>query len=162
MSNLLFDLSKHSGLAKATKASVNRRSGTVAETVRHSLVHTASPNATLHHCVIGACPHPVRERADMGDHYMVGYVSIPMAWAPLLTSPFSRDYDVSFIGPAGTIQRLPSAMYDCEDVLGDRLYLGFDWLDFAQSTPPVQQPSYERIKDRIVDCMFAFRERFSV
>lgn len=162
MSSLLFDLTKHSPLARATKASVNRRSGTVAETVRHSLVHTGSPDATLHHCIIGACPHPIRERADMGDHYMVGYVSIPLAWASTVSRLFASDWDISFIGPAGTIQKLPAAMVECEELLGARVYIGFDWLDWAQAEPPVQQPSYERIKEHMILCLKTFRERYEV
>jgi hypothetical protein len=137
-------------LTKATKASATRRSGTVADTVRHSLIHTNSPDATLHHAIIAACPHPLKSRADVGEYYMVAYVSIPLDWIGLVDTIVAKDWDISFIGPAGTTQRLPPTMIDMADVLEGRVYIGFDWFWLAQVEPPVQQPHYEKIKPRLI------------
>jgi len=155
----LFDFSNpETILVKATKASATRRSGTVAETVRHSLVHTSSPESTLHHVIMAACPHPERAKANAGEHYMVGYVSIPIDWLKHVTVEFAKKWDVSFIGPAGTIQRLPPTMRDMEDLLLDRVYIGFDWLWLARAEPPIQQPHYDKIKPKLIEFVSALRE----
>ncbi len=154
----LFDFSNPNALlTKATKASATRRSGTVADTVRHSLIHTPSPNATLHHVIMAACPHPVKTRADLGEYYMVAYVSIPLDWISYINEEIAQKWDVSFIGPAGTVQRLPPTMLEMEDVLGGRVYIGFDWLWLVQSDPPLQQPHYEAIKPKLIQFVTALR-----
>lgn len=154
----LFDFSNPNALLKkATKASATRRSGTVADTVRHSLIHTSSPNTTIHHVIIAACPHPIKNRADQGEYYMVAYVSIPLQWIELVDPKVRKDWDVSFIGPAGTIQRLPPTMLDLVDVLDDRVYIGFDWFWLAQNEPPIQQPHYDKIKPRLIEFVSQLR-----
>lgn len=159
MTTPLFDFSKINQLLPSFKDEpATRRSGTVAGTVRHSLVHTPSPDATIHHSIIAACPHPVKARADLGEYYMVAYVSVPLAWEGLITSEFASRWDISFIGPAGTVQRLPPSMRDMEDVLEERIYIGFDWLWLAKSEPPIQQPHYDKIKPKLIDCVTALRE----
>jgi len=158
--NPLFDFSNPNALLiKATKASATRRSGTVAETVRHSLIHTHSPDASLHHTIIAACPHPMKNRSDLGEYYMVAYVSIPINWLSHITTEFAQQWDVSFIGPAGTVQRLPPTMLDMEDVLGSRVYIGFDWLRLGQTVPPTQQPHYDSIKPRLIEFVSALRAK---
>ncbi len=154
MNNLLFQLpfAKNS-IEAATKSSMNRRSGTVAETVRHSLIHTVDGGrTTIHHSIIGACPHPVRARAEQGDHYMVGYVSIPIQWYDHITPEIVAYFGISFIGPSGTAQRLPTSMYDYEDILGARMYLGLNWLGHAMAEPALQQPGYPRISALLHEC----------
>jgi hypothetical protein len=147
-------------LKKATRASTQRRSGTVADTVRHSIIHTHSPNATLHHAIIAACPHPVKARANDGEYYMVAYTSIPIAWLPALDTEFAKTWDVSFIGPAGAIQKLPPTLLEMEELLPDRVYIGFDWLWLAQENPPVVQPHYDKIKPRMIEFINALRSEF--
>jgi hypothetical protein len=144
-------------LQLATQASATRRSGTVADTVRHSLVHTQSPDATIHHAIMAACSHPVKARAKLGEYYMVAYVSIPIQWAPYITPEFAQQWDISFIGPAGTVQRLPPGMLDMKDLLESPIYIGFDWLWLAKSTPPIQQPHYDKIKPKLIECVCAIR-----
>lgn len=145
-------------LKKATKASATRRSGTVAETVRHSLIHTQMPDVTLHHAIIAACPHPLKTQADQGEYYMVAYVSIPLPWLPFIDAIIRNQWDVSFIGPAGTTQHLPPSMRDMDDVLGDRVYIGFDWFWLTQSQPPIQQPHYDKIKPKLIQFVSHVRQ----
>lgn len=147
-------------LRKATKASTQRRSGTVADTVKHGIVHTSVPESTLHHYVIAACPHPTKAKANEGEYYMVAYVSIPITWLENLSMEFARLWDVSFIGPAGAIQRLPPMLLDMEELLGPRVYVGFDWFWMLGATPAVQQPHHEKIKPKLIGFVSALRERF--
>ena len=150
--NTLFDFSNPNALlSKATEVSATRRSGTVADTVRHSLIHTQSPDATLHHVIIAACPHPMKNRADLGEYYMVAYVSVPIAWTRFIDEAHADKWGVTFVGPAGTVQRLPPSMRDMEDVLGARVYIGFDWMELTRSNPPIQQPHYDSIKPKLID-----------
>lgn len=156
----LFDFSNPNALlVKATKASATRRSGTVAETVRHSIIHTASPDSSLHHVIIAACPHPMKNRADLGEYYMVAYVSVPVAWVGFIDRDFATRWDISFVGPAGTVQRLPPTMLDMEDILASRVYIGFDWLRWGQVDPPQQQPHYDAIKPKLIQFVSALREK---
>ena len=145
----LFDFNRPSNpIAAATKASAIRRSGTVAETSKHSMIGTQSPDATIHHLVMAAMPHPIRARADEGDHYMVAYVSVPVSWVPRITTAVAKTWNVSFLGPAGFIQRLPPTLHDMEDILGTRIYVGFDWFVYTMTDPATQQPAYAAIKNR--------------
>lgn len=154
---VLFDFQDPNALLrKATKVSTQRRSGTVAETVKHAMVHTPSPVATLHHTVIAAAPHPIRQRANDGDHYMVAYISIPLGWLPALDQEFAKTWDISFIGPAGQIQKLPPTLLDMETLIPDRVYIGFDWMWL----PTNEQPSYGYIKDKLVKFVTATRQSF--
>lgn len=155
--NSILDLSRFSQLTKATQSSVNRMSGTVADTVRHSLVATESPDATIHHAVIAACPHPIQTRADQGDHYMVAYVSVPPEWVKRLTPQYAHDWDISFVGPAGIVQKLPPGMMEANQFLGSRIYVGFDWFDLSQAMPRIQQPSYPKIQQKLIDFVKALR-----
>lgn len=160
MSNLtLFDFlaDPNAMLQKATRGALKRQSGTIENTVRHAVIHTDAPDATLHHTIIGACPHPTRERAIDGEYYMVAYVSIPLTWLETLTTDFARTWDVSFVGPAGLIQRIPRSLDDIEELLGDRVYIGFDWLWVTDVVPKQKQYSADRIKDRLVDFVKALR-----
>jgi hypothetical protein len=153
----LFDFQDPNALLrKATKASTQRRSGTVAETVKHSIIHTPSPSATLHHCIIAAAPHPIRQRADEGEHYMVAYISIPLNWLPALDQEFARRWDVSFLGPAGQIQKLPPTLLDMEPLIQSRVYVGFDWMWL----PTNEQPGYGYIKDKLVKFITELRKGF--
>lgn len=147
--------------AAQTKASNQRTSGTVQGSVKHGMVHTASPESTLHHVITAAMPHPLRERADAGIYYMVAYMSIPLEWKKLLTTELCIKFDISFIGPSGTIQRLPPVLLDMNDVLGDRIYIGFDWLwlmrgDMSMSNAPAQ-PTVEYIKSKLILCASELR-----
>lgn len=161
MSNTLFDFNDPTAiLRKATRVSTQRRSGTVADTVRHSIIHTHAPESTLHHIVMAACPHPVRARANEGDHYMVAYVSIPLDWLPVIDVEFGRVWDISFIGPAGSIQKLPPTLLDMEELLDHRVYIGFDWLWLADTNPPTQQPHYDRIKPKLIEFVNTLRSAF--
>lgn len=147
-------------LRKATKASTTRRSGTVADTVKHGIIHTHSPESTLHHYIIAACPHPIRARANEGEFYMVAYVSIGIEWVKSMDVEFARNWDVSFIGPAGAIQRLPPMLLDMEELLGARVYIGFDWMWMLGANPAVPQPPHERIKPKLIEFVAALRKRF--
>lgn len=150
MDKLLQAFRAQTALTKATRASSTRRSGTVADTVRHSIIHTESPDATLHHTVIGASPYPEKSRAALGDYYMTAYVSIHISWLVLLSQEVIDRWKVSFIGPAGLVQRLPYGISESEALLGQRIYVGFDWLAYAKEQPAQQQPSYERIQSLLI------------
>jgi hypothetical protein len=153
-----FTASAKNTLKQITSESPQRRYGTVAETCRHSIVHTWSPDATIHHVVIAACHHPIQAKADLGEHYMVAYISIPMEWRRLLDTKLCKDWDVSFIGPAGVIQRLPPALRDVADIIDGRIYVGFDWFWLAANDPPIQQPHYDKIKPRLIQFASQVRE----
>lgn len=156
----LFDFSDPAViLRKQTQVSGNRKSGTVTDTVRHSMIHTESPNSSLHHTIIAACPHPTKERADRGDYYMVAYVSIPFEWYQTIDTEFATVWDISFVGPAGIVQRLPVTLADMEDLLTDRVYIGFDWLWLTDSGNLHPQISYDSIKDKLVSFVRTMRER---
>jgi hypothetical protein len=144
-------------LQRQTQLSIRRPSGTVQDSVRHSMIHTPSPDATIHHAVIAACPFPVQARADKGEYYMVAYVSIPPAWLKTLNKVIAETWDVQFIGPSGVIQKLPPFLLDMEDILGDRVYVGFDWLWLGGE--PRVQPSADYIKDKLVKFVSAVREQ---
>jgi len=156
MANLLFDFGNPDTLlTKATKATNRRRSGTVADTVRHSVVHTQSPDSTIHHCIIAACAHPQKAQADEGIHYMVGYVSIPLEWITRLDAKFCDAFGISFIGPAGSIQKIPPTLKDMEDIFGERLYIGIDFFHYMRTQ--TQQPSYQQMKTKLVEALEAIR-----
>jgi len=151
----LFDFSDpNSMLRKATKASTNRRSGTVEGTVRHAMIHTSGVPATIHHTVVAAMPHPIRQRANEGDHYMVAYVSVPITWLAALTQTLALEYEVSFVGPAGYIQKLPPTLLELETMIRDRVYIGFDWLKL----PTNEQLGYPAIQSRLIQFVNTLRK----
>jgi hypothetical protein len=132
--SVLFEFSDpDSILRRATKNSIRRQSGTIADTVRHSVIHTRGPDSTLHHVVIAACPHPTKARSSQGEYYMIAYVSVPLDWFKFISGELANRYDISFMGPAGQIQKLPPSLIDMEELLPSRAYIGFDWLRFCET-----------------------------
>lgn len=109
---------------KAEDSNIRRRGGSIPGSVKHAMIHTSSPDATLHHTVIAQCPHPLANRLP----YWVGYVSIPNEWYSLLTPEFMREHSVSFVGPPGQTQRLTPALHHIADVVAIDIYIGFDWM----------------------------------
>jgi hypothetical protein len=107
---------------------------------------------------MAACPHPIKARANDGEHYMVAYVSIPLEWIRSVGDTVAELWDVSFIGPAGSIQRLPPTLLEMEELLGQRVYIGFDWLWLTETNPPTQQPHYDKIKPRLIEFVTALRK----
>jgi hypothetical protein len=85
---------------------------------------------------------------------MVAYVSIPLDWLPALDAEFASQWDISFIGPAGYVQKLPPTLLDMEPLLTDRVYVGFDW----HWLPTTEQPGYAYIKDKLVKFLTALRQ----
>ncbi len=167
MTDTLFDFNNPNLLLKkheveSSKFQVHRQSGTIQNSVKHSVIHTASPAASLHHTVIGASPHPVKARADEGEFYMIGFVSVPANWIDHIDMDFATTWDVTFVGPSGMIQRLPASLLDVEELLGaDRVYIGFDWLWLGgdkSGLKPVQ-PSHDRIKSGLIKFINALRQR---
>lgn len=153
-------------LERLAKVSMNdhvkRVSGTIPGSVVHALHSTPSPNATVHHLVAAACPHPVAEKADAGVYYTVAYVSIPSDWVHALTPEMQRTWDVSFVGPSGRIQRLPPALNDYEVILGERLYVGFDWFWLVANgndSSTVAQPTSLTIRKRLGEFVEELRLR---
>ena len=125
---------------------VKRSSGTLAESVKHgtiSTVNSAQMDPTIHHTVIAGCPHPRKEFALKGEFYMLAYVSIPVDWLPFIDEGMSAKYRITFVGPAGTIQKLPPALKSIEDIVGERVYVGFDYLNEMQ---PISQPNPEQLR----------------
>lgn len=159
MSTNLFDFSNPNMLLhKQTKNSLRRVSGTVPETVKHGIAYTPDPGATIHHTIIAACPHPTKELANKGTYYMLAYISIHPDWLELITDEFASTWDVTFIGPAGMIQRLPPLFLDMEDILGNRVYIGFDWLWLGEGAQPIQ-PRVESIAKRLHEFVSALRSK---
>lgn len=164
MTNTLFDftdptimLRRH--VVESNKSvATNRVSGTIQNTVRHGVIHTMEPSATLHHHVIAASPHPTKNRADAGEFYMIAYVSIPMEWSAAIDNEFAQLWDISFLGPIGMIQKLPPALADVEDLLGERVYVGFDWLWLGGGEKPAQ-PSHDWIKNQLIKFANELRRR---
>jgi len=142
-------------LQRQTAHSIRRPSGTVPESVKHGVIYTQEPNVTIHHTIIGASPHPDRDKADKGWFYMVAYVSIPLSWFPAITKEFADTWDVSFVGPTGAIQKFPPVLRDIEMLVGERLYVGFDW--FWLRDEPKAQPSAEKIKARLLEFVSTLR-----
>jgi len=158
MNNSLFGFfDPNAMLRKQTQQSLRRPSGTVPDSVKHSVIHTESPDATIHHVIIAACPFPVKDRADRGEFYMVAYVSIPIDWLSRITREFATQWDVQFIGPAGMIQKVPPVLSDMEDLLGERVYIGFDWC-WLGGEKPVQQPTAEYIKNKLTQFVRTVRD----
>lgn len=158
----LFDFAKdftdtlhEAAMRRLTARSPRRVSGTVLDSVHHGVVHTEKVPHTMHHVITAACPHPIREKANKGDFYMVAYASIPVEWETKLDSQFRRQYDVTFIGPAGTIQKLPSALNDIDSILGPRMYVGFDWSWLLDSTS--KQPTAQYLRDKLIKFVNAAR-----
>lgn len=89
---------------------------------------------------------------------MIAYVSIPMSWFRLLTPALAETWDIQFIGPAGTIQKLPPVLHDIEELLGERVYVGFDWLWLGGE--PVTQPSVEYIKTKLTEFVVTLRDAY--
>jgi hypothetical protein len=146
----LFDFSDPNLLLRKTAQNTNRRqSGTLQDTVKHGVLHTASPEATLHHSIIAACPHPDKARADSGEYYMVAYVSLPIDWVESLDEEVCRRFDVSFKGPAGIVQKLPPSLMDMDELIGPRVYIGFDWMWLGVGEP-LPQPTPEKIRERLI------------
>lgn len=141
MANNIFDNFPEFRMTRKPKPSMRRQSGTIEGTVEHGMVHTLSPNATLHHTIIAMCPHPTKEFANQGKQYRVAYVSIPMDWLPYINNEFADTWDITFVGPTGTIQRLPPALADMDTLLGPRIYIGFDWLWCAMDLNLQPQPA---------------------
>ncbi len=143
-----------------TQSSVRRQSNTVYGTLLHTAIHTSSPDASLHHIVTAASPHPRKSRADSGDYYMIAYVSIPMDWIEHVSFDFMQQWDVTFIGPPGFVQRLPPALSYMKDLMAPNFYLGFDWLYIVrqdQDGIEPKQPTREYIINKITTCMQALR-----
>jgi len=128
---------------KKDESHVKRSSGTLAESVKHGTIHTANPEPSIHHTVIAGCPHPRREFELKGEFYMLAYVSIPIDWLNYITYEMIDRWRITFVGPSGTIQKLPPALRSIEDIVGDRVYIGFDYLNEAEPQP---QPSPEQLK----------------
>lgn len=162
MTQSAFDFRDAAALIRsATQATNKRASGTVQGSVVHSLIHTQQPNLSIHHTITAACPHPTKSRHNAGDYYMVAYVSAPIAWLRLMTFDLCERWDISFYGPSGRIQNLPPALREFDDILGDRFYIGFDWLYLARDDvdgAPVAQPTPDKIKSRIHDFVNELKE----
>jgi len=143
-----FDFNNPNLLLQKTAANTQRRaSGTVYDSVAHGIVHTPAPDSTIHHVVTAACPHPTRELEMRGVFYRVAYVSVPLSWIVAMTPEFATRWDVTFVGPAGSIQKLPTAFQDMEELLGARVYIGFDWRWLGDNMK--DQPTVERMKDQL-------------
>lgn len=161
MSQSAFDFRDTAALIRsATQATNKRASGTVQGSVVHGLIHTKSPDVTIHHTIIAACPHPTKTRHVLGDYYMVAYVSAPIDWLRLITAELCERWDISFYGPPGRIQNLPPALREFNDVLNDRFYIGFDWLYLARGDMDggVAQPSPDKIKSKLHEFINELRE----
>lgn len=162
MSGTLFDFEDPNLLLRRHPVETNRglthrSSGTIQNSVKHGIVHTSEAPATLHHTVIAASPHPTKNRADRGEFYMIAYVSIPMAWLNQITPAIVDLWDISFVGPSGTIQKLPPALADMEDLLNERVYLGVNWL-WLGGEEPLPQPQPEYIKSKLIALVNSIRE----
>ena len=149
-------------IREATKTHINRKTNTVANSIEHSMIHTPQPNATVHHVVTAASPHPSRDRADNGDYYMIAYISMPLEWAAALTPERQDRWDVTFIGPAGRVHLLPPALSTINDLIGDRLYVGFDWLWILKQgqdgIKDPKQPTVPKIKDKLIEFATEIRD----
>lgn len=143
-------------LQRQTAQGIRRPSGTVSESVKHGVIHTPSPDTTIHHTIIGASPHPVPRSADRGEFYMIAYVSIPIEWIDRLSPAVASTWDVTFIGPAGTNQKLPPVLRDMEELLGNRVYVGFDWYWLKDS--PKDQPNADTIKTKLTEFVNVIRD----
>lgn len=142
-------------LERHARNAVKRDSGTIAETIKHQVVHTPSPDSTIHHAVTAACPHPTRELEVAGKYYMVGYVSIPLPWLERITPAFAEAANISFVGPMGVIQRLPPILNDIEELLGERVYIGSDWSGLGEDMR--LQPSASLILSMLTDTVRLLR-----
>jgi hypothetical protein len=136
-------ITRDAELRQKTQATNPRKNHTVHGTFSHQIIHTASPDSTLHHVVTGAMAHPIKRRAENGDYYMIAYVSIPYAWKDVVSQSVMDLWDISFIGPAGQIQQLPPALSYVKEVIESDFYIGFDWLWLTRNdvlSPEVNEP----------------------
>lgn len=155
-------LDKTEEMRLATQLSNRRRSKTVFGTVQHQVMHSGTENATIHHAVTAARPHPVHERAQIGEYYMVAYISAPIQWLRYVDKEFCYTWDISFIGPSGTILALPPALSYIDDLTQERFYIGFDWLflnrdDMGETGMP-KQPNHADICSKMLKCIAALRQ----
>lgn len=156
MVNNLFDFNDPNILLQRHTAASNRRvSGTVPETVRHGMIHVELPTPSIHHTVIAACPSPDKNLEAKGEFYMIAYVSIPGDWLRYVSDELVSKWDVTFCGPVGTIQKLPPVLSDMEDLLGARVYMGFDWMWLGEGVR--MQPNQEGIKKKLAEFISALR-----
>lgn len=139
-----------------------RTTNTVKGSTKHGIVHTPAPDATVHHTVSAARPHPTREKANQHVYFMVSYISAPVEWLTVLDSEFCETWDVSFFGPGGIIQRLPPALQELEYAMVARFYLGFDWLYLTRSDTGKDsaQPTHEYIRTKMISCVAALRKKY--
>ncbi|KAK0039437.1 hypothetical protein Bpfe_031114 [Biomphalaria pfeifferi] len=119
-----FDFMKLFQAAKDSQPEVNKRNKTIRNSAKHLLLHTRSPDATIHHAVIAEMSHPVRDRLP----YYVAYVSIPVEWYGQIDDEVVRHMNISFKGPPGPTQKMPPTLSNVRDIVDTRLYVGFDWL----------------------------------
>ncbi len=125
-----------SGFFKAAEVSreseIKRRSGTIRNSVKHLVIHTWSPDATIHHVVVAECHSPHKGK----EPYFVVYASIPLEWYDSINSEFTEFSRMTFMGPPGIIQRKPATMNGMDELMDTRLYMGFDWREADQQPEP--------------------------
>lgn len=118
-----------SRLAVKVKNGQYSENGVVNGSVTHSLMHDAHDHVTIHHIVMVVRREIHPDLLKRGRFYRCAYGSLPIAWLESFDRNLINEMGLTFYGPAGTLQRMPSNLEEFDSVCGDRFYIGIDTLN---------------------------------